>query len=410
VSLPPASRAAHAPHDPNVAAPLGLTLLLGLLIGLTAFGMDMYLPSLPGMARDLAAGPGAAQLTVTTYLLGLAAGQFAWGPVSDRYGRKPVLVFGLALFFASSLACSMAHSMQEVAIWRLAQGIGMSSGPVIARSIARDLYAREQAAQLLGRMTAVFGLVPVFGPLLGAQAISWHGWPAVFWVYTGAAAALLAAVLARLPETAPAERGSMAPGRLAANFALLVRDRRFLAALAPMLSAQMAIIAFVSSSSLVAVDGLGLTPTQFSLMFAAVMLGQLSGGYAGSRLVGRKGIGAMVRIGARLTLACGLLLAALALAGVAHWAAVCLPMLGFLLGSAFVIPNATAAALSPFPKMAGAASSLLGMLPFALGALVSAGLGVAFDGTAVPMACTIALFGALAFAAERLLFRKFALR
>jgi len=208
VSVPPAARSSHAAHDPTVAAPLGLTLLLGLLIGLTAFGMDMYLPSLPGMARDLAAGPGAAQLTVTTYLLGLAAGQFAWGPVSDRYGRKPVLVFGLALFFASSLACSMAQSMQEVAIWRLAQGIGMSSGPVIARSIARDLYAREQAAQLLGRMTAVFGLVPVLGPLVGAQAIAWQGWPAVFWIYTAAAAALLAAVLVRLPETAPAERGS----------------------------------------------------------------------------------------------------------------------------------------------------------------------------------------------------------
>ena len=409
MSVPPATLSPHGSRDPAAAAPLGLTLLLGLLVGLSAFGMDMYLPTLPGMARDLAAGSGAAQLTITTYLLGLAAGLFVWGPVSDRYGRKPVLVFGLALFFASSLACSMAQSMQEVAIWRMAQGIGMSSGPVIARSVVRDLYAREQAAQLLGRMTAVFGLIPVFGPLVGAQTIAWQGWPAVFWVFTAAAAALLIAVVVRLPETAPAERGSLAPGRLAANFALLLGDRRFVAALAPMLSAQMAIIAFVSSSSLVAVDALGLTPTQFSLMFATVMLGQLSGGYAGSRLVGRKGIGAMVRMGVTLTLVCGLLLAALALAGVAHWAAVCLPMLGFVLGCAFVVPNATAAALAPFPKMAGAASSLLGMLPFALGALVSAALGAAFDGSAVPMVCTVALFGALAFAAERLLFRKFTL-
>ncbi|MBM3368544.1 MAG: multidrug effflux MFS transporter [Betaproteobacteria bacterium] len=399
-----------APLDPTAPAPLGLTLLLGLMAGLSAFGMDMYLPSLPGMARELAAGPGAAQLTVTTYLLGLAAGQFTWGPVSDRYGRKPALLFGMALFFAASLACSMAQSMQEVAVWRLVQGIGMSGGPVIARSVVRDLYAREQAAQLLGRMTMIFGLIPVFGPLVGAQAIAWQGWPTVFWAFSAAAAALLVAVAVRLPETAPAERGSMAPRRLAANFALLLGDRRFLAGLAPMLSAQMAIIAFVSSSALVAVEALGLTPAQFSLLFATVMLGQLSGGYAGSRLVGRKGIGAMVRVGVRLTLGCGLLLAALALAGVAHWASICLPMLGFLLGCAFVVPNATAAALSPFPHMAGAASSLLGMLPFALGALVSAGLGVAFDGTTVPMACTIALFGALAFAAERLLFRRFAIR
>jgi MFS transporter, DHA1 family, multidrug resistance protein len=398
----------HAPAAD--VSPFSLTLLLGLLMGLGALGMDMFLPALPDLALALSAAPGAAQLTVTTYLLGLAAGQFGWGPVSDRYGRKPVLLCGLAVFLSASLACSMAGSMQAVAWWRLLQGIGMSSGPVIARSIVRDLYARDQAAQLLGRMTAVFGLIPVFGPLLGAQSLAWQGWPAVFWLYAMVALALLAAVMLRLPETAPAQRASISLPSVAANYALLLGDMRFVAALAPMLSAQMAIIAFVSSSSLVAVNALGLTPTQFSFLFAAVMLGQMSGGYIGSRMVSRLGIAGMVRLGSTLVLVSGLLLAALALAGVAHWAAVCFPMLGFLFGSSCMVPNATAAALTPFPAIAGAASSLLGVLPFGLGALVSAALGAAFDGTAVPMACSIAVFGAAAFCAERLLFRRYALK
>jgi len=166
----------------------------------------------------------------------------------------------------------------------------------------------------------------------------------------------------------------------------------------------MGILAFVASSSLVLVQAMQLTPTAFSVLFAAVMLGQMAGGFAGSRLVVRLGIERMVRLGTSLALLAGALLAILVFAGVTHWSAIVLPMLGYIFGCALLIPNATAAALTPFPRMAGAASSLLGVLPFSLGALVSAVLGAAFDGTARPLALAIALAGAGAFASERLLF------
>jgi DHA1 family bicyclomycin/chloramphenicol resistance-like MFS transporter len=255
-------------------------------------------------------------------------------------------------------------------------------------------------------MMAVFGIIPVAAPLVGGQAIALGGWPGVFWVFTGIAMALLVAVGLGLRETAPAARPSIAPARIAANFRVLLGDRRFRASLGTMLLAQMGIIAFVSSSSMAMVQSLQLTPTQFSVLFALVMVGQITGGIAGSRLVPRLGIGRMVRLGAALALSGGLLLAALALAGLPHWSAVVLPMILYLFGCSFMIPNATAAALSPFPQMAGAASSLLGALPFGLGALVSAGLAAGFDGTTRPMALAIALFGMLAFLAERFLFRK----
>lgn len=368
--------------------------------------MDMFLPSVPVIAHAFGTEPGAAQLAVTTYLLGLAFGQLAWGPVSDRYGRKPVLLAGMALFLVSSVCGAAADSIQSLVLLRFAQGLGMSSGPVIARSIVRDLYAREQAAHLLARMMAVFGVIPVLAPLIGGQAIALSGWPAVFWVYTAIALALLAAIGFGLGETAPAERPSIAPGRIAANYALLFGDSRFRAALATMVCAQMGVIAFVSSSALAMVQALHLSPTAFSVLFAAVMLGQIVGGVLGARLVSRLGSARLVRFGAALVAIGGGVLAVLALTGAPHWSAVVLPMVVYLFGCSFMIPNATAAALSPFPQMAGSASSLLGAIPFGLGALLSAGLAVAFDGSTRPMALAIGAFGLCAFFAEKLYFRK----
>ena len=386
------------------AASAFLTTMLGVLIGLTALGMDMFLPSVPAIAQAFDVEPGTAQLAVTTYLLGLATGQLAWGPLADRFGRKPVLLAALVLFFASSAACAVAASLNSVLLLRFVQGAGMSSGPVIARSVVRDLAAHEQAAHLLGRMTVVFGFFPVLGPLVGAQVLSLGGWASVFWLYAAIALALLAVVALRFPETAPAERPAISVARIGERYALLLTDRRFVAPLATALCAQMGILAFVATSSLVLVQGLRLTPTAFSVLFATVMIGQMAGGFVGSRLVLRLGIERMVRLGARLALAAGALLALLVYGGVAHWSAIVLPMLGYILGCALLLPNTTAAALTPFPGFAGAASSLLGVLPFALGAVVSALLGAAFDGTARPLAFAVALAGAGAFACERLLF------
>lgn len=143
------------------------TILLGLLLGLTPLGTDSLLPAMPAIARGFDAPAAAVQLAVTTFFLGVAAGQLAWGPLSDRYGRRTALLAGLALFFGASLACAAAHSVAAVVAGRFAQGLGMSSGPVVARSVVRDLYERERAAGLLARMMVVFGVVPIAAPLAG---------------------------------------------------------------------------------------------------------------------------------------------------------------------------------------------------------------------------------------------------
>jgi DHA1 family bicyclomycin/chloramphenicol resistance-like MFS transporter len=378
--------------------------LLGLLIALPALGTDLFVPALPALTHALGAGVAGAQLTVTLYFIGLAAGQLLWGPLSDRYGRKPVLASGLAIMAAASVAAALAESLAAVIAARLVQGLGMSSGALIGRTIVRDLYAHEQAAKLLSSMTVVFSVVPLAAPLAGGLLAAAAGWPAVFVAMAVIAAALLAAV-PRLAETAPAARAPASPRRIFATFGAILGERRFLAPYSVFLCTQIGVLAWVSNSSFALIGGLGVGPTAYGAMFMLVMSGQIVGAWVSSRLVLRLGIPRLLRAGALLLFAGGAAAAALAWLGVAHWAAVVAPFVLYLFGAALVVPNATAAAMAPFPASAGAVSSLIGTIGFAAGALISAALGAAFDGTARPMASVALAAGALAFLFERALAR-----
>jgi len=382
-----------------------LTVLLGVLIALPALGTDLFVPSLPVLARGLEVEVAAAQLTLTAYFFGLAGGQLTWGPLSDRFGRKPVLLAALALMLVSTLAAGFMTSVAAVGAARLVQGFAMSSGAVIVRSVVRDLYAHEQAARLLATITIVFSIVPIAAPLAGALLVAGGSWQAVFWCLGAAAAVLLLAVGAGLSESAPAERRSVHPLAIARTFGSILRERRFVAPFLLILCSHLGILAWVSNSAFTLVSGLGVSVGAYSLMFAAVMLGQISGAWTSRRLVPRLGIARLLRTGAALMLAGGASAAVLAWAGVAHWSAVIVPFFCFLFGTALIVPNATAAALSPFPATAGSASSLIGAIGFTAGALISSLLGAAFDGTARPMASVAALAGAAAFTFEKWLLR-----
>lgn len=380
-------------------------MLLGVLIGLPAVGTDMFVPSLPLLAQALSAPVSAAQLTLTTYFVGLAVGQLLWGPLSDRFGRKPVLLGGLAIMLLASVAASLAGSVAAVSAARLVQGLGTSSGAVVVRSIVRDLYAHEQAARLLAAVTVVFSIVPIAAPLAGAQLAAHGGWQAVLAGMAAIALVLLLATSTTLRETAPMPRRSVHPVALAKTFRAILRDRRFVAPFLLLLCSHVGILAWVSNSAFTLVRGLGVAVTAYSFMFATVALGQMSGAWFSSRMVLRLGIARLLRAGALLMLGGGAAAAALAWAGVGHWTAVVLPFVAFLFGSALVVPSATAAAISPFPATAGAASSLIGAISFSSAALVSTGLGAAFDGTARPMATVASLAGLGAFLFERTLLR-----
>jgi MFS transporter, DHA1 family, multidrug resistance protein len=378
-----------------------LTILLGILIALSALGTDLYVPALPDVAAFYAAPVSAAQLTVTTYFLGLALGQLAWGPLSDRYGRRPVLLGALALMLVVTAASPFMPSAGALAAARFVQGLAMSGGVVVARSIVRDLHTQEQAARLLARMMIVFSIVPIAAPVSGALLTSAGGWRAIFWAYALAAVVLLIAVVAGLRETAPAERRSVHPAAIAARFAGMLGERRFLSPLLVVLACQLSILAWVASSSFT-LASMGVSVDAYGTMFAGVMLGQIAGAWVASRLVLALGMAKLVRGGSWLVLAGGGIAAAFAWAGTAHWATIVVPFALLLFGTALVMPNATALALSPFPHAAGSASSLIGAIGFTAGALLSSLLGALFDGTPRPMASAAALAAIGVFAFERL--------
>ena len=378
-----------------------LTVLLGALVALPALGTDLFLPALPALAEALSAPVTAAQLTLTTYFAGLTAGMLLWGPLSDRFGRRPALFAGLSLMLVSSILTTALTSVTAVSLARLVQGFAMASGAVIARTIVRDLYVHEQAARLLSAMTIVFSIVPLAAPLAGALLAEAAGWQAIFFALFAVAAALLASVAAGLRETVPAERRSAHPRAILNTFLQILRTRGFLLPWALVFCAQVGILAFVSNSSFVLVRGLGVGATAYGLMFGMVMIGQISGAWSSSRLVLRLGIPRLLRVGVVVMLVAGVAGALLAWLHVGHWLAVVVPFMFFLFGTAIVVPNAMAAALSPFPHAAGSASSLIGAIGFAAGALISAGLGAAYDGTARPMATLAALGGAAAFVLGR---------
>jgi DHA1 family bicyclomycin/chloramphenicol resistance-like MFS transporter len=376
-------------------------ILLGLLMGLPALGTDIFVPALPALAQSLGASVNAGQFALTTYFIGLAAGILFWGPLSDRFGRRPVLLAGLAVMLATSIAASLMESIAGVAMARLAQGVAMSSGAVIVRSIVRDLYVHEHAARMLARVTIVFSIIPVAAPLLGAQLAGNWGWQSVFWALTAAATLLLAATAVHLGETAPVPRASVHPAAIGRSFAAILGDGRFYPPLLVMLCGQAGILAWVSNSAFTLVRGLEVSTAAFGWIFALVMLGQISGAWTASRLVHGVGMAKLMRAGAALAAAAGIIAAALAWAGASHWLAVAIPFAFFLFATALITPNATASALSPFPGLAGAASSLLGAVSFGLGAVVSTVLAACFDGTARPIATAAALAGLGAFFFER---------
>jgi DHA1 family bicyclomycin/chloramphenicol resistance-like MFS transporter len=378
-----------------------LTLLLGVLIALTPLGTDSWQPILPALAESLDAPVAAAQLTVTTFFIGLAIGQFGWGPLSDRFGRRPMLAAGLLLACLAALGCVPASSVGEVAAARFVLGLGMSSGPVIARAIVRDLHSHEKAARLMARMVVVFSVVPIAAPLLGGLALALAGWRGVLWLYGSVCGALLFAAVFSLRETVPEARGSMHPLAILRSYGAILREPRFLAPYGALLSSQVGIFAFVSASAFTLVRGFGVGALAYSVMFAGVMLGQITGAWVSSRWVVHFGLVRLLRAGALLVALSGAAAAGLAWAGIAHWSAVIVPYVVYMCGTALIMPNATAAALSPFPHSAGAASSVMGASQFAVGAVVSTLLGLLFEGTARPLTTAAALGGIGAFLIEK---------
>ena len=312
-----------------------------------------------------------------------------------------MLLAGLTMVLASSVAGAFVESIGALSAVRLAQGLAMASGALIGRAIVRDLRPRAGGAAA----RAHGDRVQRRADRRAARRARCSPRPAagrMVFAAMAAVAAMLLVALTRLRETAPAERRSIHPRAIARTFGAILGDRRFLAPFSLILCAQIGVLAWVSSSAFTLIRGLGVSATAFSLMFALVMLGQIGGAWCSSRLVLRLGIRRLLSVGAALMFGAGAGGTLLAWLGFGHWLAVVLPFMLFLFGSDDHAERHCRRA-DAFPQSAGSATSLIGAIGFGSGALISTVLGLLFDGTARPMATTAGLAGVGAFVAHRLL-------
>src|SRR5260370_1364114 len=372
---------------------LRLFVLLG---SLTAFGplsIDMYLPALPAIARDLAASESVVQLTLTTCLIGLALGQIVAGPLSDSLGRRRPLLVCVAAYVVVSLLCAIAPSAWFLVVLRLIQGLTGAAGIVIARAIVRDLYSGSSAARYFSRLILVMGLAPILAPVLGAQGLRFSPWRGLFLVLTIVTALLWIGAALGLPETLPAAR--LNAGTLAGTFNIfgqLISDTPFIVYAVAAGLAFGAMFAYIAGSPFVLQGIFHVSPQTFSLIFGMNALGFVVASQINGSLVSRIRPTRLPTAGfvAPSTAALPLLFFVSPGFGLL---AVLLPL--FLLASSvgFIIPNAIALALSRRPDAAGTGSALLGVIQSGVAALGAPIVGIAGTGTALPMARVIAVSG-----------------
>jgi DHA1 family bicyclomycin/chloramphenicol resistance-like MFS transporter len=378
--------------------------LLTAIVGMGALSIDMFLPSLPTIAAIFDARPATAQLTVTLFLAGLAVAQLVWGPLSDRYGRRRVLLVGLALYALAGGACAAAPTMGALIGARLVHAAGASSGQVIARAVVRDLYEPSRAARILAAMGTAQALTPILAPVIGGVVHAVAGWRAVFVVLGAFGLVFLAGAARIVPETNAdaGAAGEPVTGRLAA---LLQHPRYagYVAAVALMFGGQ---FAFITGSSFALITVLGVTPGVYGLCFGAVACGIMAGNFVSVSVGPRIGIDGMIRAGTAVGAASGLGMAALTWAGVASVPAVVVPMFGYALGLGLVTPNAVAGAIGPFPRMAGLASAVLGFTQLTGSALYAFVVASFYDGTLRPMTTAVATAGVAAFVTFSLVLRR----
>jgi DHA1 family bicyclomycin/chloramphenicol resistance-like MFS transporter len=354
------------------AARVPLRLLL-VLAPLSAFGplsMDLYLPALPELARDLHAADAYAQLTMSACMVGLAVGQVVAGALSDRYGRRLPVLVGVALFAALSLGCALAPSMGVLVGLRFLQGLAGAAGIVVARAVVRDLYRETAAARAFSLLMLVVGVAPVLAPVAGGQLVRIAPWRGLFVVLGLIGVVILVASWFGLPETLPpADRHSGGPGETARAFAVVLRDRRFGGYVVVQALSYAALFTYIGSSAFVLQNGFGISPQQFSLVFALNGTGILLAGRLNATLVQRARPGRLLGAGVALPAA----VSVLGLIGVlARWGlAPLLVVLFVVVGSVGMIgPNATALAMSRHGGRAGTASAVLGLIQFLAGAAI----------------------------------------
>ncbi len=356
---------------------------------------DLYLPTLPGIATAFDATAADVQWTLSAFIATFGVWQLVAGPMSDRYGRRPVILLGALTYGFASLLCMAAPSVAALVGGRMLQAIGACTSLVGVRGMVRDLYTPIEGARLLAGAATFMSLAPLIGPLVGAGLYEAFGWRSSFAVMSAFAVLVLLSSRAVLRETQQEpNRHALALRPMLGTYASVLRSPAFRAYTLASAASYAGVFAFISGSSFVLIRVLGLSPTEFALSFSTMVSGYLVGTLVCRRLVNR-GLQLTIQVGAVLQFAAGLALAAGAMAGVHVVAAITVPMFAFGASHGIVQSPAQSGAVAPFKHAAGAAAALLGFFMMLCAAAVGIWIGASYNGTVYPLTLTIAACSAL---------------
>lgn len=362
----------NAPLKQVEAPQLGLLLffVLGAIGALTPLAIDMYLPAMPSIARDLGVDAGAVQITLTAYTAGFALGQLLHGPLADSFGRRPVLLIGIVLFGIAAVVSATTNGIEALTYVRVAQGFAGAAAAVVIQAIVRDMFDREDFSRTMSFITLVITLAPLVAPLIGGYLALWFGWRSIFWVLAIFAALVILAVLWKIPETLPVDKRQ--PLRFRSTLKNYISLCRNPVAVGLMFSGSFSfagMFAFLTAGSFVYIDIYGVSPDQFGYLFGLNIIAMILFTSLNGKIVKKVGLHGMLRFGLSVQLFAGVGLFVAWLFNLGLWGIV--PFVMLFIGTLSTIgSNSMALLLSAYPNIAGTASSLAGTLRFGTGSVV----------------------------------------
>ena len=388
----------------NIRFYIFVTLVAG-FSSLNPVAIDIFLPAMPAIALSMAVEPGIVGMSIGIFTIGTAIGQIMFGPISDRFGRKPVVIFGLLLYIVAAIVAPYSSNIEILSSVRFIQGVGAASGRIIAVAIVRDLHTREEAAKLLSHIWMVSTFMPIVNPFIGSILVRYFDWSSVFICMAIFAGVIVVLTVLYFKETLIQKNlNALNPIQMLGNFKTIGTNRTFLIYMLIGSISVSSLYGFLANVADLLITQYKQSPTVFAGQFAIVMLGSLIGSYISGRLSIKLGINRVIKIGILITASASTAFLILTLSGIFTVAAVILPYTIQRVGEAMISAQTMAGSISPFPQNAGAASSALGFCRQMTGAMMAILVGYFADGTPIPMAIAM-IFGGIVPAGIYFLFK-----